>query len=81
MDDQPILHRINELSHLEEELWQRASSGGGLEVTDQQRLDQIGVELDQCYDLLHQRQARRAVGLDPDDAEARSAEVVEHYQQ
>jgi len=39
------------------------------------------VELDRCYDLLHQREARRAAGLDPGDAEARTADVVEHYQQ
>jgi hypothetical protein len=81
MDDQPLFDRINELSHTEEELWERASSGGGLEAGDRERLDRIAVELDQCYDLLHQRQARRAAGMNPDDAEARSPDVVEHYQQ
>jgi hypothetical protein len=39
------------------------------------------VELDQCYDLLRQRQARRAVGQDPDEAELRPPDVVEQYQQ
>jgi hypothetical protein len=81
MADGPIIERINELAHEEEELWRRASDGGGLATTDQERLDSIGVELDQCYDLLRQRQARREYGLDPDDAESRPAEVVEKYLQ
>jgi uncharacterized protein DUF2630 len=81
VDDQPIFDRINKLSHLEEELWQRASSGHGLEAGDQERLDKIAVELDQCYDLLHQREARRAAGLDPGGARPRAEEVVERYQQ
>ena len=41
----------------------------------------LGVELDQCYDLLRQRQARREFGQDPDEAEARPAEIVENYRQ
>ena len=79
MADEPIIERINALAHEEEELWRRASDGGGIGTTEQDRLDEIGVELDQCYDLLRQRQARREYGLDPDDAEARPAEVVEKY--
>ncbi len=81
MADQPILGRINELAHEEEELWRRASDGDGLEASDQDRLERIAVELDQCYDLLRQRQARREFGQDPDDATVRPAEVVERYQQ
>ena len=48
---------------------------------DQERLDAIGVELDQCYDLLRQRQARREFGQDPDEAQLRPPEIVERYQQ
>jgi hypothetical protein len=81
MDDQPILEKINLLAAEEESLWGRASDGRGLEDADQSRLDRIGVELDQCYDLLRQRQARRAAGLDPEDASVRTPEVVEHYEQ
>jgi hypothetical protein len=81
MSDQQIFQRINDLAHEEEELWSRAGGGAGLDPGDQHRLAAIGVELDQCYDLLHQRQARRAAGLDPDEAEARPAEVVERYLQ
>lgn len=81
MADGPIIDRINQLAHEEEQLWQRASDGGGLTTDDQQRLKVLGVELDQCYDLLRQRQARREYGQDPDQAEARPAEVVENYRQ
>jgi hypothetical protein len=81
MADGPIIERINQLAHEEEQLWQRASDGGGLTTDDQQRLKVLGVELDQCYDLLRQRQARREFGQDPDEAEARPAEIVENYRQ
>jgi hypothetical protein len=81
MSDRPIFERINELSDEEERLWERAGGGEGLTAEETQRLDVIKVELDRAYDLLNQRQGRRDAGLDPEDAEARSANVVEHYQQ
>jgi hypothetical protein len=79
--DQTLIDRINALAHEEEALWREAGSGGGLGADAQARLEAIGVELDQCYDLLHQRQARREFGLNPDEAQARPPEVVERYQQ
>jgi hypothetical protein len=81
MSDTTIFDHINDLAHEEEGLWHRASDGHGLGAADQERLEQIRVELDQCYDLLRQRQARREYGLDPDEAEERPAEVVEKYLQ
>jgi hypothetical protein len=81
MIDQPILRRINDLAREEEELWRQAGDGGGLDPGAKQRLDTIAVELDQCYDLLRQRQARREFGQDPDEAEMRPPDVVERYQQ
>jgi uncharacterized protein DUF2630 len=81
MTDQPIFARINALATEEEQLWEQASGGGGLSIADKQRLDTIKVELDQCYDLLHQRDARRSAGLDPDEAAVRPVDVVERYQQ
>jgi len=81
MNDVSLFDHINELSSEEETLYARAGDGGGLTTADSERLKVIQVELDRCYDLLHQRQARRAAGLDPEDATLRPAEVVEHYQQ
>jgi Protein of unknown function (DUF2630) len=48
---------------------------------DRQRLDQISVELDRCWDLLRQRRALREAGQNPDDAQARGASTVENYLQ
>jgi hypothetical protein len=48
---------------------------------DRQRLDQIAVELDRCWDLLRQRRALREAGRNPGDAEARDAGTVENYLQ
>lgn len=36
---------------------------------------------EQCWDLLRQRRARRNAGQEPNDAEVREADTVEHYQQ
>ena len=81
MADTDLFERINSLSSEEERLYEEAADGGGLGATELARLDTIKVELDRVYDLLHQRQARRAAGLDPSEAEPRPADVVEHYQQ
>ena len=81
MNDSPMFERINELAAEEEQLWERAGDGDGLDASQRGRLETIRVELDQCYDLLHQRQARRSAGLDPEGAEVRPAEIVERYQQ
>jgi Protein of unknown function (DUF2630) len=79
--DQPIFQRINDLAHEEEALYRAAGDGDGIDAEAQRRLEAIQVELDQCYDVLHQRQARRATGQDPDEARARSPRVVEGYEQ
>jgi hypothetical protein len=81
MSDEQIYERINRLAAEEEELWRVAGEGGGLGGPEQQRLKEIGVELDQSYDLLRQRQARREFGLDPDEATLRPPDIVERYQQ
>ena len=81
MPDVAVFDYINALSAEEEALFAQASDGSGLSTQASERLAEIKVELDRCYDLLHQRDARRAAGLDPDDAELRPSEVVERYQQ
>lgn len=80
MDDQEIVNRINELAEQEHRL-EEAHVGEGLAPDEEERLRTIEVALDQCWDLLRQRRARRQAGQDPDDASVRPAPVVERYQQ
>ena len=79
MDDLDILHRIQNLVDEEHSL----ERTGATERSDDElaRLSKIEVALDQCWDLLRQRRARRDAGLDPDDASARPDAVVEGYEQ
>ncbi len=81
MPDPDIFATINALSAEEEQLYGSAADGGGLTAEATERLEEIKVALDRCYDLLHQREARRAAGLDPEAAKLRPPEVVERYQQ
>jgi uncharacterized protein DUF2630 len=79
MDDQ-IHGTIEHLVAEEHDLWQRESAGD-VSDGDRARLKQIGVSLDQCWDLLRQRRALREAGLDPESAEVRRSDVVENYEQ
>ena len=78
MEDRDVITRINELAHEEHELWDKESEGT-LTPVERERLDAIGKQLDQCWDLLHQRRARRDAGLDPDEAAVRDERTVEGY--
>jgi hypothetical protein len=80
MDDAHIHGSIEKLVAEEHELWQRESSGD-VSDGDRARMKQIGVSLDQCWDLLRQRRALREAGLDPEVAEVRRTDVVENYEQ
>jgi hypothetical protein len=80
MDDKSILQHIEELVNEEHALFQR-SEEGLLEGDEHERLRQLQVNLDQCWDLLRQRRARRHAGLNPEEARVRDPNIVEHYQQ
>ena len=80
MDDPQIHGTIEALVAEEHELWQRESAGAASDA-DLERLRELRVSLDQCWDLLRQRRALREAGLDPDTAAARDASVVESYEQ
>jgi hypothetical protein len=80
MEDRAPLDHINELMSEEHALLERAPSGG-LTDADHARLKELEVELDQCWDLLRQRRARRDAGQDPSSATVRPEGVVEGYQQ
>jgi hypothetical protein len=80
LDDQEIVTRINKLVDEEHHL-EQTHVGKGLSPTDSERLRSIEVQLDQCWDLLRQRRARREYGQDPDEAIVRDPNTVERYQQ
>lgn len=80
MDDTTILHRITALVNEEHGL-DKHGEQHGLDDEQRQRLQDLQVMLDQCWDLLRQRRARRAAGQDPDEAEVRPGSVVEQYRQ
>jgi hypothetical protein len=80
MDDRQIVEHIDELISEEHRL-ERAGTSGSLTDDDRAALSRIEVQLDQCWDQLRQRRARRSAGLDPDDAVVRPPDVVEGYQQ
>jgi hypothetical protein len=72
MSDRSVSERIELLVAEEHDLRGRG---------DNDRLREVEVELDRCWDLLRQRRAREEFGLDPDDASVRPADTVEGYEQ
>ncbi|MEY2433324.1 MAG: hypothetical protein QOC92_3049 [Acidimicrobiaceae bacterium] len=80
MDEVEIVHRISQLVEDEHAL-ERSHAGAAPSDDEVERLKAIEVALDQCWDLLRQRRARRDAGQDPDDASVRPERTVEGYQQ
>ena len=80
MSDADVSTMIESLVREEHQLWDREASG---EATDaeRRRLDEIKVQLDQYWDLLRQRRAKREFGQDPDAAKPRDPSTVENYRQ
>jgi hypothetical protein len=81
MNDADVLGQIRGLVDREHAL-RAAMEAGEIGQTDEQaELQTVEQQLDQCWDLLRQRQARRSAGEDPDGAQARPAWQVENYRQ
>jgi hypothetical protein len=80
MGDTKVQDHIESLVAEEHRLLE-AHGAGGLSSAEHERLEQARVELDGLWDLLRQRRARRAAGLDPDGASERDADTVERYLQ
>jgi hypothetical protein len=80
MDDAELVHRISTLAEEEHQL-ELSHAGDGLGEAELERLHAVEVALDECWDLLRQRRARRNAGQNPDEAEVRPEGVVEGYQQ
>lgn len=78
MKDKTVLDHINELAAEEHRLFQK-EAGGEVTPEERERLKHLAVTLDQCWDLLRQRRARRSAGLDPDGAQIRDEHTVERY--
>ena len=81
MDDTDIMARISELIETEHELRNQLAQGELSSEQERERLRFAEEALDQCWDLLRQRRARRGVGENPDGAAVRPAAEVEGYQQ
>jgi len=81
MDERDILQRITALVDEERELREQAETASASHdhVPDRLRLRQLGEDLDQCWDLLRQRRAKKQYGENPDEAEARPVTQVEGY--
>ena len=78
-DDKTLLSRIDELVAEEHELRTKHAAGQIDDTDEHARLRALEVELDQCWDLLRQRRAKREYGDNPDTATSRSADTVEGY--
>jgi hypothetical protein len=81
MNDKEILGHIDELIQTEHELRAKVGDGSLPSAEEQARLRSVEESLDQCWDLLRQRRARREFGEDPGDAASRPASEVEGYMQ
>jgi hypothetical protein len=77
--DVGIHHQIAELVTREHTLREQLQSGALAADAEHEQLYALETALDQCWDLLRQRDALRAAGKNPDDASARPVEQVEGY--
>jgi hypothetical protein len=78
-DDLDIRHHISELVSTERSLRAQLAAGEISTDVEHEQLRRVENELDQCWDLLRQRQALRDSGGDPNAAAARSEGTVEGY--
>ncbi|HZA18491.1 MAG: DUF2630 family protein [Actinomycetota bacterium] len=78
-DEGDLLGRIRELVNAEHDLRERRGRDELSSDEERSQLAALEVQLDQCWDLLRQRRARAAAGLDPDEAQVRPPDEVEGY--
>ncbi len=81
MDDKQITAHIDELIETEHKLRQQLAAGELTAPEERERLRSVEAELDQYWDLLRQRRARREFGENPDEAAPRPVSEVEGYLQ
>jgi Protein of unknown function (DUF2630) len=81
MDDKEIMAQIGDLIQTEHKLREQYSAGQLTSAQEREQLRAAEEALDQCWDLLRQRRARREFGENPNEAAARPVSEVESYQQ
>ena len=81
MDDKDILSHIDDLIKTEHHLRSRLAAGDLTTAQEHEQLRATEEELDQYWDLLRQRRARREFGEDPSGSAARPIPEVEGYMQ
>lgn len=78
--ERALLQQVGELVEREHTLRQRLGDANDWDrISDRHALRLLEEELDQCWDLLRQRRALRAVRLDPGAALVRPVQQVENY--
>jgi hypothetical protein len=81
MDDKEILAHIGDLIRTEHKLREQHAAGQLTSGQEREQLRSAEEALDQCWDLLRQRRARREVGANPNEVESRPVSEVEGYLQ
>jgi hypothetical protein len=81
MDDNAIMSHIGELIDTEHKLRQQLAAGELTGAEERAQLKSTEEALDQCWDLLRQRRAKREFGESPDGGASRPVGEVEGYLQ
>ena len=81
MDDKEILAHIDDLIQTEHKLREQLAAGQLSSTQEREELRTAEEALDQCWDLLRQRRARREFGENPNEVNTRPASEVEGYMQ
>jgi Protein of unknown function (DUF2630) len=81
MDDKEILGHIDDLIRTEHQLREQLAAGQLSSTKEREQLKAAEEALDQYWDLLRQRRARREFGENPNEADARPVGEVEGYMQ
>jgi hypothetical protein len=81
MDDRQILDEIKRIVDREHQLRSEVEQGQIDPEIERRELSRLDGALDQCWDLLRQREARRDANQDEADATVRPVSQVESYLQ
>lgn len=76
-EDGAVRSHIEKLNEREQQLYGKEN----LTDTDIKELHKVKAELDQYWDLLHQRQGMRDAGKDPNRAQLRSDDTIRNYKE